>query len=615
MTTETSIDLITLEVIKNRLDNLTDEAQVALSRSAYSTTVKEGSDASSAIFDGRGETLAQAHLAGGAVHLGGLAVIVERLLEIFPANTLSEGDILCTNDPYAGAHHLPDLIVVAPVIVNGKTVALTATMCHHQDVGGKVPGSTPTDSTDIFQEGLRIPPAKLYHAGEPNELLFDLIRANVRTPEVVMGDIRAQLAACLTAKRRLLELFDEFGVETLLAYTRELLDRAEAATRAKISEIPDGTYSFEDFLDNDGIDLDRRVRVRVTVTKQDTELLVDFTGTDGQVRGPINSVPSVALAATYYVVRAITDPTIPNNGGCYRPVRVKLPENSLLNPRFPAPVAFRAITLRRIVDTLIGAMAQAIPHKVHAASNGHPLHMMIGGTDPTTGKVWITAELGTGGMGARPTKDGIDAIQTDTSNSANVPAEATEMGFPLRITKFGLRRDSGGAGRFRGGLGFEKLYEVLEGPVIVTHRGERHFVSPWGLFGGLPAARSYSVIVRRDGTEEVIPSKMVFTLETGERLFLWTSGGGGYGDPLTRPIDAVLDDVLDRKVSIESARRDYGVTIESETLQVNETETNALRESMSNERGPVTWTYDLGACPIFLGKMASAGVANKGVTG
>ena len=301
MSVQTRIDPITLEVIKNRLDNIADEAQLALMRSAYSTSVKEASDASCAVFDSQGETLAQAHLAGGAVHLGALAVIVRRLLEIFPPETLKEGDILCTNDPYSGAHHLPDLIVVAPVMVNGKMVALTATMCHHQDVGGKVPGSTPTDSTDIFQEGLRIPPAKLYEAGSPNELLFSLIRANVRTPDVVIGDIRAQLAACLTAKRRLVDMFDEFGVETTQAYTQELLDRAETATRAKIAEIPDGSYSFEDYLDNDGIDLDRRVKVRVTVTVAGSELLVDFAGTDDQVRGPINSVPSVAAGG--YLLR------------------------------------------------------------------------------------------------------------------------------------------------------------------------------------------------------------------------------------------------------------------------------------------------------------------------
>ena len=594
MAIQRTIDPITLEVIKNRLDNFADEAQVALLRSAYSTTVKEASDASCAIFDGRGETLTQAHLAGGAVHLGALAVMVKRLLEYFPVETLREGDVMCTNDPYSGAHHLPDLIIVAPVMVDDKTVALTATMAHHQDVGGKVPGSTPADSTDIFQEGLRIPPSKLYDAGAPNQVLFDIIEANVRTPDVVIGDIRAQLAACLIAKRRLLELIDEFGVESLLDYTRELLDRAEAATRAKIAEIPDGTYEFEDYLDNDGIDLDRRVPVRVSVTVRDTELIVDFAGTSPQVKGPINSVPSVAIAATYYVVRAITDPNIPNNGGCYRPVQVKLPEDSLLNPRFPAPVAFRAITLRRIVDTLIGALAQAVPDKVHAASNGHPLNMALGGTQPSTGKPWVTAELGTGGLGARPTKDGIDSIQTDTSNSANIPTEAVEMAYPLRINKFALRRDSGGAGKFRGGLGFEKEYQVLHGPVNVTHRGERHYVPPWGLFGGKPAACSRSVIRRRDGTEEVIPAKLTFTLEEGDRLMLWTSGGGGYGDPLERPISVVLDDVLDRKVSIEAAKRDYGVVLSSETWEVAEAETEILRTQMAEDKGPVTWTYDRG---------------------
>ncbi len=593
MTTTPTIDPVTLEVIKNRLDNIADEGQLALIRTAYSTTTKEGSDASTAIFDAKGETITQAHLAIG-VHLGGLAVIVKKLLEIFPEETLQDGDVLCTNDPYVGAHHLPDVILVAPVFAEGKLVAMTATMAHQQDMGGKVPGSTPTDSTEIFQEGLRISPVKAYEAGVPNKTLFGIIQSNVRTPEIVLGDMRAQLASCLTAKRRLLELFDEYGTDVVLAHMKELVERAEAMTRAKIAEIPDGTYSFEDYLDNDGIDLDRRVKICITVTKKGTELEVDFTGTSDQVRGPINSVPSVALSAIYYVVRAITDPTIPNNGGCYRVVKVKLPENSVVNPRFPAPVGFRAITLRRIVDTFIGAMAQAVPDRVHAASNGHPLHMLFGGTVLETGKAWVTGEMGTGGMGARPNKDGIDAIQTDTSNANNIPTEAVEMGYPIRILEFGLRRDSGGAGEFRGGLGFQKVYEVLQGPVIFTHRGERHFVPPWGLFGGTPGARSRSVIVYSDGREEVIPSKRVFTLDTGDRIYLWTSGGGGYGDPLERPVQAVVDDLLDRKISVETARRDYGVAIDPETLKVHDTETEALRENLRRERGSIAWTYDRG---------------------
>jgi N-methylhydantoinase B len=355
-----------------------------------------------------------------------------------------------------------------------------------------------------------------------------------------------------------------------------LLDRAEVRTRALIEKIPDGTYTFTDYLDNDGLDIERRINITATVTVKGSDIHVDFTGTSPQVRGPFNAVPACALSAVRYVVRALTDPDIPNNEGCYRMISLTLPEKSLLNPKRPAPVNCRAVALRRVVDTVMGAFAQALPGRVPAANNGHPLNALFGGEDPATGKIFILTENGTGGMGARPTKDGVDCICTDTSNSMNIPAEVVESGTPLRITYFRIRRDSGGAGRHRGGCGFEKEYECLAERIVVSHRGERHYTQPWGLEGGRPGASSRSVIVRANGQHETVPSKMTIELRRGDRLVLWTSGGGGYGDPRDRPAEAVLDDVLDGKVSVEAAEREYGVAIVNGSVDVPRT--HALRE-------------------------------------
>ena len=271
-----------------------------------------------------------------------------------------------------------------------------------------------------------------------------------------------------------------------------------------------------------------------------------------------------------YAVRVVTDARIPNNEGCYRMIRLTIPERTLLNPRRPAPVNNRAVTLRRIVDTVMGAFAQALPGRLPAANNGHPLVARIGGIDDRTGKLFILSESGTGGMGARPSKDGIDCIHTDTSNSRNVPIEVAEKIAPLRVHYYRIRRDSGGPGSFRGGCGFEKEYECLTDRMTISHRGERHYIQPWGQAGGLPAASSKSIIVRADGGEEIVPSKMNIDLRKHDRLKLWTSGGGGYGDPHERPVEHVVDDVLDGKVSREAARRDYGVTIEGAAVSRRE---------------------------------------------
>ena len=553
-----NIDPITIEVLRHRLDAIADSMETTLVRCAASPSVKEASDCSVALFNVAGDTIAQGIAI--PVHLGSLPPAVRSMLAKYPARTLKEGDMVIMNDPYNGGQHNPDIIILVPVVYRGETVALAVSLAHHQDVGGRTPGSNPTDATDVFEEGLCIPPLKLMENGVLSEAVEGFIRANVRQPDLLFADLSAQMACGQEAANELNTLFDKYGRDLMLEAMAALLDHAEAHTRRLIEQIPDGTYSFTDWLDNDGLDLDRRINITATVTIKGSNLHVDFTGTSAQVRGPFNAVPACALSAVRYVVRAITDPDLPNNEGCYRMITVNIPEKSLLNPTRPAAVNNRAPTLRRVVDTVMGAMAKALPGRVPAANNGHPLVARFGGIDDN-GRIFIVSEGGTGGMGARPNKDGIDCIHTDTSNSMNVPVEVVEKVAPLRINYYRIRRDSGGPGRFRGGCGFEKEYECLCDRVVVSHRGERHYTQPWGLEGGSPGASSRSVIVRADGSEEVVPSKMNIELRKGDRLVLLTSGGGGYGNPKDRPGAEVLEDVLDGKVSVQAAAEIYGARL------------------------------------------------------
>src|SRR5581483_5578011 len=357
--TSGALDPVLLEVIRNRLEAIADEMELTLLRSAASPIVKEGLDASAALFNVRGETIAQA--AAIPIHLGCLELAAKRLVRAFPPDTMAEGDAFLLNDPYDGGTHLPDITLAAPIFAAGRPVALACTMCHHQDVGGRTPGSVPTDATELFQEGLIIPPTRLFRQGVLDENLFGVLRRNVRIPEVFTGDLMAQVAAGRLGGVRLGELFGRYGTAEVLAYVETLLDRAETLTRRGIAAIPDGTYAFQDWLDDDGIDRDRPVRIAVAVTVRGSTMTFDFTGTSPQVRGPFNAVPASTLSAAYYAVRAISDPAIPGNGGCFRALDVVLPPGSLVNPRPPAPVSCRTATIKRIADTILGALARALP--------------------------------------------------------------------------------------------------------------------------------------------------------------------------------------------------------------------------------------------------------------
>ncbi|MBI3937676.1 MAG: hydantoinase B/oxoprolinase family protein [Betaproteobacteria bacterium] len=586
------IDVVTLEVFNNRLKAIAEEMQFTLERSAHSPSIREGADCSAGIFDRDGNLISQATAL--PVHLGSLGPAIEGMVKAFPVAGMKECDVYIMNDPYAGGQHFPDIIMLVPVVHEGRVVALVCNLGHHQDIGGAAPGGNATNTTEIYQEGLRLPPLKLYDAGVPNIAVEAILRANVRIPDIVWGDLVAQTAAAFVGRQRVRALWQEMGGGKFDEAVRSLQDVAERMSRRVIERIPDGAYSFEDYLDNDGIELGRRVRIRARVSVKGSDVHVDFTGTDSQVRGPFNAVPSVTLSAVRYVVRCITGDDIPNNEGAYRMVSIHVPEGTLLNPRAPASISCRAVTARRVVDCVMGAFAQVLPDVVPAASHGHSFSQRIGGIDPESGAMWVTSVTGTGGMGARPAKDGVEAIQTDASNARNIPVEFFENYMPLQILEYGLRADSGGPGRHRGGLGLVWRCKLTRGEAVLSNRGERHYTQPWGLYGGMPGASSRYVLVRRDGTRELIPSKGVFTMSAGDELHVHSCGGGGHGDPLDRDPAFVLDDAKRGKVSFESAREHYGVAIDPATWSVQREETEKLRQALHKRRPVAGMVFDRG---------------------
>jgi N-methylhydantoinase B len=545
----TGLDPITVEVVRHKLEGIANEMQQTLLRSSFSPIVKEGLDASSSLFTIRGETLAQATAI--PIHLATLIPIIRKMLEVFPPATMKPGDVYCMNDPYLGGTHLPDVALVQPVFFNDRPIAISATMTHHQDMGGMSPGSIPTTATEIFQEGLRLPPLKFRDAGRYNETLVAIIRQNVRIPDAVMGDLNAQLAACNVGARRIAALAGELGENHALAIFDELLDRSEMLTRAALRTIPAGTYRYVDFSDNDGIDLDNPLRFEVAVTVKDGSFHCDFSGSSPQVRGPFNCVPSGSLAAACYAVRAVTDSAIPTNAGCFRPITLELPEGSIVNPLEPAPVNSRTATIKRITGCILGALKEVLPDRVPADSSGELVVLAFGGRHKD--QPFVVGELIAGGSGAGPRSDGVDVIETDVTNCMNLPVEALEMDAPIRVHRLALRQDSGGAGRHRGGLGVVKEYEIVDGGVSFTYRGERHFFAPQGAQGGGEGAKAHALIRRRDGREQVIRSKMMTTLERGDRIVIETAGGGGNGPSLQRSAEALEMDRADGKVSLPSA--------------------------------------------------------------
>ncbi|MFL2934714.1 MAG: hydantoinase B/oxoprolinase family protein [Thalassobaculaceae bacterium] len=537
-------DPITTEVVRNKLEGIANEMQSTLFRSSFSPIVKEGLDASASLFTIDGETLAQAIAL--PFHLATLIPIVKKIIEEFQLDQMADKDIYIMNDPYMGGTHLPDIALVMPIFSGGELIAFSAAMTHHQDVGGMSPGSVPTNATEIFQEGIRIPPLKYSDKGVINDTLLKILKLNVRLPASFEGDLNAQIAACEIGRRRISDLEVRYSAKVLKNIFLDLLNRSESMTRQAIMALPDGTHAYFDYLDNDGIDLDTPIKIEVSVRVMGDSVEIDFSGTSQQVRGPFNLMPSGAYAAAYFAVHALTDPNIPTNGGCFRPIKLLLPEKSIVNPEEPAPVNARTSTMKRVAGCITGALGQFVPERAPADAAGEMLLLAFGG-DRVDGSRYVVGELIASGSGASEGMDGVDVIETDGTNCMNLPVEALEMDVPIRVHKTELNTGSGGSGKFRGGLGLVREYEILHGTVIFTHRGERHSHPARGLMGGEPGGKAYSKIKRYDGKEIVIKSKTVETLRIGDRISVQTAGGGGYGRPAERPDYLKKNDVADRK--------------------------------------------------------------------
>jgi len=536
------IDAISLEVLRNAIAAIADEMNANLVRTSYSPNIKERRDCSSAVFDGLGRMVAQAESI--PVHLGAMPYSVEAAIR--SASSFAPGDVVVLNDPYAGGAHLPDITFVAPVFIEDRLIAFVANRAHHADVGGKEPGSLAGDTVEIYQEGLRIPPVRLWERGVLRDDLLQLILANVRTPDERWGDLRAQKAACATGIDRMHALCLREGESMLTDAMAAVLDYSERRMRHQITQLPQGEASFEDALDDDGIS-EGTIPIRVRVKIEDDRIEVDFSGTSGQVRGPVNAVFAVTASATYYAVRAFTDPEIPPNSGCYRPIEITAPQGSLVNACLPAPVVGGNLeTSQRIVDVILGALGKLAPERSIAACQGSMNNLAIGGIDPRTGKAFTLYETMAGGFGARSTKDGIDGIHSHMTNTLNTPIEALETSYPLRVERYELRPGTGGDGEFRGGLGIRRELTCLAESARVSFLTDRRSTHPYGVEGGEPGALGKNVVTR-NGEEAMLPSKGTTTLQDGDTISIRTPGGGGYGLPMQRSLDRrAIDKTQDR---------------------------------------------------------------------
>jgi N-methylhydantoinase B len=537
------LDPISFEILKNSLISIAEEMGVVLRKSSFSPNIKERRDFSCALFDATGRLVAQAeHI---PVHLGAMPYSVQAVLKEFK-DDVSEGDDIILNDPYRGGTHLPDITMVSPIFFKERLVGFAANRAHHSDVGGVAPGSMSALSRDVNQEGVRIPPVKLWTESKPNRQIFDFVLSNVRTPDERLGDLRAQRAANLVGTKRFLELVKKSSVSNIELGLNQLIDYSEELMVKRIRGLPRKSFSAVDYLDDDGFGTtDILLKVKITVGRQ--SIAFDFSGSAKQVQGPLNAVYNVTLSAVYYVMRCVTDPSIPANAGCFKPIEVKAPSGTIVNAEPPAPVAGGNVeTSTRIVDVTLKAFSSIIPEKVCAACQGTMNNVTIGGIDPRTGKYFNYYETIAGGFGARYTKDGVDGIHSHMTNTLNTPVEALESAYPLRIRRYELVRGSGGKGKFRGGLGIKRDTEVLAGGSTISLMGERQRYGPWGLRGGTPGSPGAYRILRVSGVKR-LPSKTTVTADAGDVLSLTTPGGGGYGPPSNRLAKLAGSDVADGK--------------------------------------------------------------------
>jgi N-methylhydantoinase B len=529
-------DPITVEVCRHALVGVAEEMGTIMKRAAFSPMIKERNDRSCALFTPDLELVAQAeHL---PIHLALLVSTVPAAVR--ELGVMQPGDISIHNDPYVGGSHLPDFTTIMPIYDGDVLLGYCAVIAHMTDVGGSVPGGLGGNAREIFEEGIRVPPIRLYKGGALDDEVLRLLGANVRIPDLMTGDVVAQAAANMAGSRGVLRLAEKFGRESLLANMEEMLAYTERRTRAAIAELPQGEFEFEDFIDDDGHS-DEPVRIRAKVSIRGGTMEVDYEGSSPQREGPVNAAFAVVQSATYFVIRCLIDPTIPTTSGCFRSVSVRAPEASVVNARFPAPVGGGSLeTAQRVVDVLLGALAKAIPEAVTAAGMGGHNTVGFGGTWSEHGRPFVITENISGGCGAHAAGDGLTATRCNLMNSPNNPIEVFEREAPIIVERFEVREGSGGEGEYRGGLGIVKEYRLLTDAKVSILSDRRRF-APWGLAGGKHGATSLHLAIR-DDDEEVLPSKVTTTLRAGDRLVAMTAGGGGFGPPSQRSAAAIERD-------------------------------------------------------------------------
>ena len=551
-----NIDIISLEITWNSLKSIADESYITLMKSAFSTNIKERHDHSTAITNSNGKLIAQAENALPA-HLASMGGLIQHVIDEYGDN-IFEGDIFIANDPHvAGGTHLPDINMAMPIFSKNQLMGFVANIVHHADVGGAAVGSMSGGLNEIYKEGLRIPLVRLYNKGKIVNDIFRLLLLNMRLSDERKGDLNAQISACRLGVKRVKELISKHDEVYLNNIFEEILKRSKIRMQAAISKIPDGDYSFTDYMDDDGLNT-KNIKISVTIKKKGKKILFDFSDTDEQVEGNFNLTFNATQSSVCYSLKALLDPDLPNNSGIFDAIEIKIPKGSLLNCLSPASVALRLNTCQRVVDVVLGAFIDILPKKVTGAANGANTSAVFAGINPNNGERYVYLETLGGGMGGRYSKDGKDGVQVHLTNTSNLPVEAIEMEYPLRVEEYSFVENSGGAGKYRGGLGIRRIIRPIAHKCEFSGVGERFKHSPWGVFGGKPGKPGKFFIQHKNGKVTKLSSKSssIYTTEK-DAIIMETPGAGGYGDPKKRSKENLLKDKVSGKFTNSFIKKYY----------------------------------------------------------
>ena len=561
------VDPVAMTIIANSLKNICHEMGIAMMKTSYSSIFNEGLDFSCVVFDAQGQALAAGEFC--PAQIGAIVFTVEWTIQELGLDAFEEGDVVIHNDPYRGGCHIPEHMVLKPVFFEGRLVGFVANIAHMTEIGGKAPGGFAADATDIYQEGLRLPPVKIMRRGERDDDVWRIILTNHRTPRGTWGDLHAMIGSLNVGERRFRELLERYGAHAVETISNALLDYSEQRMRREIEAIPDGAYTWRDMIENDGVVPDRGYWIRVTILVDGDEIIFDFRESDDQAKGPCNMTYGVTSSAVYNAMLHLTDPDIPRNAGCYRPIKILARPGSVMNVEPPGPeVGGNSEIHCRVVDVIFGALSRAMPERVAAAAGGTACNFLFGGVHPATDEYYANYHLEGCGWGATSVGDGNNTLCVINGNCRNTPVEVFETRYPWRVRSLRLVTDSGGSGKFRGGLASERVIEVLADTIVISEFADRTETEPWGLFGGGPGKSGRTLIRKRDDDSYRTARELFGTasntkfsgiaLERGDCVLIQTAGGGGFGDPLERSPEAVADDLAEGFISEKAARENYG---------------------------------------------------------